>query len=231
MKENQDKKKNNKLVAVIAIATLLVGVIGATYAYFVSQIGPAATANVTLTTGTNDVVTFSTGSAITIGPLTQANFGSGAGDKSGTTTAVASLKANNQANVATSKYCYKAYLTITTNNLVYTSGSTPELVLNVVKRVYQNKSAVTTTGTATSTTNLITNKDITTGTTTVNFPTTADGSTTSVGKHTFLATTKNLVTTDVFDVTVTFKNLNSDQQLNTGKTFSAVIHIENMACS
>ena len=218
MEENQNKKKNSKVLAVIAIATLLVGVIGATYAYFVGQIGGPATANVTLTTGTNDVVTFSAGSAITIGPVTQANFGEGAGDKSGSTTATAKLKANNQANVPTNSYCYQAYLTVSTNTFAYTvNSSTPELLLNVTKN-----------GTA-----VITNKDITTGTATVYFPTANNGTT---YKHTFAATTKNTTTTDTFNVTVTFKNLSTDQSSttgtnNTGKTFTGVIHIENVACS
>ena len=217
MEGNQNKNNKSKVLAVIATVTLLMGVIGATYAYFAAQIGAAKTANVTLTTKTTDTVTFSTGSAIS-NTATQQNFYEGAGDLLiGTTTAQAQLKANNNASVPTNTYCYLAYYTVT-DPLAYTvNSSTPELLLNVTKN-----------GTA-----VITNKDITTGTATVYFPTANNGTT---YKHTFAATTKNTTTTDTFNVTVTFKNLSTDQSSttgtnNTGKTFTGVIHIENVACS
>ena len=223
MEENQDKKKNNKLVAVIATATLLMGVIGATYAYFAAQIGDAKTANVTLTTKTTDTVTFSTGSAIS-NTATQQNFYEGAGDLTiGTTTAQAQLKANNSAAVATNTYCYLAYYTIT-NGLAYTvNSSTPEVVMTVTKKTNTN-SAVT----------VYQNVDVTTAKTCYFPKTNASGTLstcqTSAIKHTFVATSAGATTTDLFNITVVFKNLSTDQQANTNKQYKGVVHIENVAC-
>ena len=47
-----ENKKNTILLTVIAVATLLVAVVGATFAYFTAQGGTGTSANVTVTTGT-----------------------------------------------------------------------------------------------------------------------------------------------------------------------------------
>ena len=211
MKKNNQDNRKNVVFAAIAIATLIVAIIGATYAYFVAQVGSGATANVTLTTRTTDSLTFSTGSAITIGPVTQANFAQGAGNKSGSTTGTVQLKANANSSAT---YCYSAYLKVTTNNFVYSTAptNTPELTVTAQK----------------NSTTVLSSRDITTAAVNsqVNFPTALNGSTV---KHTITATAGN-TTTDNWTVTVTFVNLNSDQNSNTGKTFQATIYFENTAC-
>ena len=220
MEGNQNK---NKVLAVIATVTLLMGVIGATYAYFAAQIGGAKTANVTLTIPTTDTVTYSTGSAIT-NTATQQNFYQGAGDLTlGTTTAQAQLKASSSAAVPTNTYCYLAYYTVT-NGLAYTvNSSTPEVVMTVTKKI-NSGSAVT----------VYQNVDVTPARTCYFPKTNASGTLstcqTSAIKHTFNATSAGATTTDLFNITVVFKNLSTDQQANTNKTYKGVVHIESVAC-
>ena len=202
------EKKNTISYTVIAIIVLLVAVIGATFAYFQAQIGAGATANVTVTTQTTDSLAFNAAN-ITVGPVTQANFGSGAGNKSQSGSASVVLTASN---TGSSTYCYTAGLSVTSNDFVYTvNNSTPELTVTASKNG----------------TNVISNYDITTLTTgTVSFPTALNGSTT---KHTITATPSS-TTTDSWLVTVTFINLNSDQQANTGKTFSGNVVFTKVTC-
>ena len=70
----------NKKLIIIIIIVLLLSISGLTLAYFVGQIGPGATTNVTLTSKTVDNLTFSKGNDITIGPVTQQNFTQGSGN-------------------------------------------------------------------------------------------------------------------------------------------------------
>ena len=203
-----ERKRNTMYITIIAVIVLLVAVIGATFAYFQAQIGAGATANVTVTTQTTDSLAFNA-TSITVGPVTQANFGSGSGNKSQSGNASVVLTSSN---TASSTYCYTAGLTVTSNNFVYTvNNSTPELTVSATK----NSTAV------------LTNYDITTKTSgTVSFPTALNGSTT---KHTITAASGS-TTTDTWVITVTFINLNSDQQGNTGKTFTGNVVFTKVAC-
>ena len=126
----KEKLLENKKVIIILIVFLLLSISGITLAYFVGQIGPAASTNVNLTSRTVDNLTFQTGNNITIGPVNRANFAQGSGNKSGSTTAKATLKANTGTNNSTENY--NVYLKITSNNFVYTTANnTAELVLKV----------------------------------------------------------------------------------------------------
>ena len=109
--------ENKKLIIIIVIV-LLLSISGLTLAYFVGQIGSSATTNVNLTTKTVDNLTFTTGNDITIGPVNQSNFAQGSGNKSGSTTASATLKANTGNNSATNTY--NVYLKIVSNILLVT---------------------------------------------------------------------------------------------------------------
>jgi hypothetical protein len=57
--EERNNKSNTMLLTVIAIATLLVAVIGATFAYFTSRIQDVETASTVLLKGTNLTISFS----------------------------------------------------------------------------------------------------------------------------------------------------------------------------
>ena len=207
MKQIVNRIKNinniNKMILIIVI-TILLFIIGTTYAYFAGQIGPGATTNVNLTSKTVDNLTFTTGSDITIGPVTQANFAQGSGNKSGSTTAQAILRARSDASAT---YYYRVYLLISDNDFEYTSGTTPELKLNITKNG----------------TTIINNQDITTTTGIIEIPSALGGSNL---KQTISANA-GAITTDTWQVTVTFVNLNSDQSANGGKTFKAMLYIEN----
>ncbi len=59
--EERDNKSNTMLLTIIAIATLLVAVIGATFAYFTAQITGQETASTIKVTGSNLTITFADG--------------------------------------------------------------------------------------------------------------------------------------------------------------------------
>ncbi len=208
-------KKKSKEYLVIAIAILSVIAIGFTVAYFQGQIGAGATANVTVTAKTTDVLTFSKGSDINV-TATQSNFGSGAGNRTGSTTATATLLANNDTNSATNTY--NVYLFIQSNSFTYTTSptNTPELMLTITN---PNNQAVTSlTGLTYTTSGGVSGFDVTTKSGLIQIA--SNYSITSTGTK-----------TDTWNVTVTFVNLNSDQQFNTGKTFEGRIIIQKDAIS
>lgn len=69
------EKKNTVLLTVIAIATLLVAVVGATFAYFASSASNDSTTNITATTAKAvDVFRASTAGDLTLDQLTYANM-------------------------------------------------------------------------------------------------------------------------------------------------------------
>ena len=61
-----DNKKNTILLTVIAVATLLVAVVGATFAYFTAQGGDAVSKQVNVITGTAGNSSFAIDGAINI---------------------------------------------------------------------------------------------------------------------------------------------------------------------
>ena len=204
-------KNNKKQYLIIAIAILSVITIGFTLAYFQGQIGSGATANVTVTTKTTDVLTFNKGNDIAI-TATQANFGQGAGNRSGSTTATATLLANNDTNSATQTY--NVYLYIQSNDFIYTTyptANTPELMLTITN---PNNQAVTS----------LTDLTYTTSGGVSGFDITAKSGLIQIASNYTITSTGTK--TDTWNVTVTLINLNSDQQLNTGKTFSARVIIQ-----
>ena len=204
----------NKKILIIIIIVLLLSISGLTLAYFVGQIGNPATANVTLTSRTVDNLTFQTGNNITIGPVNQANFAQGSGNKSGSATVSATLKANTGTNSATENY--NVYLKITSNNFVYTtSNNTAELVLKVTNPAGNSQ---TISGLTSVTSGGVTGYDITTKQGLIPIASNYQITTTS---------TK----TDTWTVEVYFINLNSDQQANSAKTFNAQIIIGKDALS
>ncbi len=204
-------KKKSKEYLVIAIAILSVIAIGFTVAYFQGQIGSGATANVTVTSKTTDVLTFNKGNDINI-TATQSNFGQGAGNRSGNTTATATLLANNDTNSATQTY--NVYLYIQSNDFIYTTyptANTPELMLTITN---PNNQAVTS----------LTDLTYTTSGGVSGFDITAKSGLIQIASNYTITSTGTK--TDTWNVTVTLINLNSDQQLNTGKTFSARVIIQ-----
>ena len=205
----KEKLLENKKILIVLIVVLLLSISGLTLAYFVGQIGPAATTNVNLTTKTVDNLTFTTGNNITIGPVNQANFAQGSGNKSGSTTAKATLKANTGNNSATNTY--NVYLKIKSNNFAYTTANnTAELVLKVTNPAGNTQ---TISGLTSVTSGGVTGYDVTI----------KQG---IIPIATDYAITTTSTKTDTWTVAVYFINLNSDQQANSAKTFNAELVIE-----
>lgn len=201
-------KKNTLLLTVIAIATLLVAVVGATFAYFSAQTGEGASAPVTVTTSTADSLEYGSFGAITIN-ATQQNFYEGAGSLSGETTGNVTLKANNDNSAS---YCYTAILNVAQNDFVYTTEAhTPELLFSINK----NSTAI------------MTDYDVTVATAgAINIPTVTGGSE-MVHKITAGA---GATVSDSWNARVVLVNLETDQQDNTNKQFVATLNFTSVEC-
>ncbi len=137
-------KKNTLLLTVIAVATLLVAIVGATFAYFTAQVGNGAQAEIKVETKTVDIATiFQELDDIKI-IATQENFAKGKGSLRGETTGYVSFVPTNDAGVQekTRNYCYNVDIEISSNDFEYSLPKThgisndanyPELVLNIWK--------------------------------------------------------------------------------------------------
>ena len=206
------KKTNEKkalMLSAVAIITLIVVVIGATYAYFQAQGGGSGNTNVNVQTATTDNLSFQVGSAISL-TANQEDFGSGMPNKSGSTTASATLTANNATNNATRNYYI--YLDITSNDFEYTTiNNQAELLLKITD---PTGAEVTTLGSLErKTSGGVTGFDITTSTGLI---TIADN---------YEITSTGTVTQE-WQIEVIFANLDSDQNANTGKSFTANLIIQ-----
>ena len=125
----EKSKKNAIVLSIVAVVTLITLVVGATYAYFKAQGGTGSSTEVKVTTYTTDMLTFTTGNAISL-YADQSSFGSDKGSLSGETFAKATLVANNKTNEATDNYY--VYFNIENNTFKYTLGEDkPELILTV----------------------------------------------------------------------------------------------------
>lgn len=128
-------KKNTLLLTVIAIATLLVAVVGATFAYFSAQVGKEASTTMNVTTSSEDTLTYNGFEPIYIianqtnfaqvgeltGQLTEKKIGS----QKGIAKATVELRAGttNEGTGSTTPYCYNATIDITTNGFKYAEYS------------------------------------------------------------------------------------------------------------
>ena len=204
--------KNEKKVLVLSflgVITFIAVVVGATYAYFTAQGGGTGNINVNANTATTDNLSFQTGSAISL-TANQEDFYQGAENKSGETFARATLTANNATNNATRNYY--VYLNIESNDFEYTTvDKQAEILLKVTD---PDGAEVTTLGSLErKTSGGVTGFDITTSTGLI---TIADN---------YEITSTSTVTQD-WNIEVIFANLDSDQNANTGKSFSASLIIQ-----
>lgn len=217
------ENKKSTIITAIALLLLLVMVGGATYAFFQAQGGDTATTGVTVKSYTTDSLTFSTGSAISL-TADQITFTSSSTSISGSTTAKAELLANNKDNTAT--YYYDVVLSVNTNNFVYTTdANTAELILTVTD---PDGNALTTLGSLTSVSVTDVNSTSISG-----FDITGVTGDITIASNYAITNTISDTLTDAtnheWNVTVTFVNLNSDQENNTGKNFDATLTISRTA--
>ena len=125
----EKNKKQALILSIVAVVTLIALVVGATFAYFKAQVGTGSSTEVKVTTYTTDMLTFTTGNAISL-YADQSSFGQEKGSLSGETFAKATLVANNKTNEATDNYY--VYFNIENNTFKYTLGNDkPELILTV----------------------------------------------------------------------------------------------------
>ena len=214
-----DRKKLEKYLIIGAIA--IFAIVSVTYAFFQAQLDDGASTNVNLDTGTTDSLTFDVGDDISLS-INQFNFGVGAGNLSSNATASATLLANNSSNTAT--YTYYVYFKINSNEFTYTtSDSKPEIILTVTDPTGQPVTSIDgltyvqniQTTTSDGSTQTVSGFDITTATGTF-----AVASAYSITADSTTPTTQN------WNFTATFINLDSDQQGNTGKAMDAEIIIQ-----
>lgn len=197
-------KKKTTILIVVAVVVILLVVIGATFAYFITQNADDTDIPTRVTTNTTDSLTFAIDKDLSITASID-NFASGMDSLSDTSVVTATLKANDNTNNAT--YYYDVYLDITTNDFGYTtSDNTPELLLSITD---PNGNPVTTLGNLTYTTiNGVSGFDITTSSGSI-----------AIADEYEISTTSTKI--DSWNVTITFVNLDSDQNANTGKGLSA----------
>ena len=213
-----ENRKNTILLTVIAVATLLVAVVGATFAYFTAQGDREVQTPVNVQTANTSNGSFVTNGSITIN-ANQENFYEGAGNQTKTATATVTYTASS---TAASNFCYTVGLQVTANNFVYTTAPTNTPELTFTARKSANAADLT------SATTMINQRDITTTTasTTIQVPNTAEG---SDFVHQIDATEGQTIN-DQWDFTVTLVNLSSDQNENTGKSFTGQIVFTHVEC-
>ena len=225
-----DNTKNPILLTVIAVATLLVAVVGATFAYFTAQGGKAAQAEVTVKTGTAASTSFGTWDAIAI-YADQTTFAQGAGDATGSSTGEVSWTAPGATQTYTPTeaertMCYTATLQINTNTFVVSSTNTTGLPELVFKAEMGKLTGETGAKQFTSEKVVINDLDITTTKTNIQIPTTAGG---KEYVHKLVADAGKTVN-DAWKLTVTLKNLDVDQNDNAGKEFTGAVVFDKATC-
>ena len=227
-----ENRKNTILLTVIAVATLLVAVVGATFAYFTAQGTGSQQKEIEVTSETIDSMAFYIDKNIDI-EATTANFTDGGSDVTDTITATATFNANNS---QAAEFCYTVDLIVSSNTFDYTVLNTerlPELTLHVTKDA---ETAGTPTDIIAVPTTEADAGDLTGDSpSTINIPTTAGGSN---YKHKISADAGERIV-DTWKVTVTFVNHDFDQsspgeqgtgEVNTGKEFRATLKFSSTAC-
>ena len=219
-----ENKKNTILLTVIAVATLLVAVVGATFAYFTAQGGTGTSANVTVTTGTAASSDFGTFGAINI-YADASTFAKGKPDATGTTTGTVSWTAPGATTTTTPSeadrsFCYTASLNITANTFTVSAANTENL--NELEFTAKKGDTVLLDKVS------LVDFDTKTGKTgTIQIPTTVNG---SEYTHKLVADAGASVT-DNWTITVTLKNLAMNQNENTGKQLTGQIAFTKTNCA
>ena len=205
MKKFNLKLNKTKTLILVGIITLLLFVGGATYAYFAfSSAGPTQ-GNMEIISNTVDNLMFNIEKEIYINANLN-NFGEGMSDLHDDTDATATLIPNNYDNEATAMY--NIYLIIESNDLEYTTNNqTPELLLNVTDPNGKRLENIT------GLVHYDNGFDITTRT--GGFLIASD----------YVITASNLAEIQTWNVEITLVNLDSNQNANMNKTFSAKLYL------
>ena len=194
-----------KILIITLIVTISVFLIGISYAYFQNQFGDDARSELEILSGTVDNLFFDIEKPLYIN-ASVFNFGSGKGNIQDDADATATLVPNNTTYEATASY--NIYLVIEENELEYTTEEhTPELVFNVTDPNGNEVENIT------GLLHYENGFDITTRT--GGFLIASD----------YVIEANNAVTNQVWNISIEFVNLDSNQNANLDKNFSAKIYM------
>ena len=219
-----ENKKNTILLTVIAVATLLVAVVGATFAYFTASGAQETTGNVTVSTGTAASSEFGVIKDLNL-YANASTFAQGGKDVTGETTGSVKWTAPGATSTTTPSeadrsFCYTAALNITTNTFTVSVANTEKLnelefTAKKGEKVLLDKVSLVDFDTKAGKTGSI------------NIPTTAGG---SEYTHKLIADAGASLT-DNWTITVTLKNLDMNQNENTGKQLTGQIAFTKVNCA
>ena len=219
-----ENKKNTILLTVIAVATLLVAVVSATFAYFTASGAQGTTGNVTVSTGTAASSEFGVIKALNL-YADASTFAQGGKDVTGETTGSVKWTAPGATSTTTPSeadrsFCYTAALNITTNTFTVSVANTEKLnelefTAKKGEKVLLDKVSLVDFDTKAGKTGSI------------NIPTTAGG---SEYTHKLIADAGASLT-DNWTITVTLKNLDMNQNENTGKQLTGQIAFTKVNCA
>ena len=219
-----ENKKNTILLTVIAVATLLVAVVGATFAYFTASGAQGTTGNVTVSTGTAASSEFGVIKALNL-YADASTFAQGGKDVTGETTGSVKWTApgatqEHTPDEAERSFCYTAALNITANTFTVSAANTEKL--NELEFTAKKGSTVLLDKVS------LVDLDTKVGKTgSINIPTTAGG---SEYTHKLIADAGASLT-DEWTITVTLKNLDMNQNENTGKQLTCQIAFTKVSCA
>ena len=219
-----ENKKNTILLTVIAVATLLVAVVGATFAYFTASGAQGTTGNVTVSTGTAASSEFGVIKALNL-YADASTFAQGGADVTGETTGTVKWTApgatqEHTPDEAERSFCYTAALNITANTFTVSAANTEKL--NELEFTAKKGSIVLLDKVS------LVDLDTKVGKTgSINIPTTAGG---SEYTHKLIADAGASLT-DEWTITVTLKNLDMNQNENTGKQLTGQIAFTKVSCA
>jgi len=219
-----ENKKNTILLTVIAVATLLVAVVGATFAYFTASGSQGTTGNVTVSTGTAASSEFGVIKALNL-YADATTFAQGGDDVTGETTGSVKWTApgatqGHTPDEAERSFCYTAALNITTNTFTVSVANTEKL--NELEFTAKKGEIVLLDKVS------LVDFDTKAGKTgSINIPTTAGG---SEYTHKLIADAGASLT-DEWTITVTLKNLDMNQNENTGKQLTGQIAFTKVNCA
>ena len=219
-----ENKKNTILLTVNAVATLLVAVVGATVAYFTASGAQGTTGNVTVSTGTAASSEFGVIKALNL-YADATTFAQGGDDVTGETTGTVKWTAPGATSTTTPSeadrsFCYTAALNITTNTFTVSVANTEKL--NELEFTAKKGDVVLLDKVS------LVDMDTKAGKTgSINIPTTANGS-----EYTHkLVADAGASLTDNWTITVTLKNLDMNQNENTGKQLTGQIAFTKVKCA
>lgn len=208
-----DKKKKTIVWLVLFIFLITMFLTIATYAYFATQDYYSGTFNVELTSKGVDTLAFSSSEDVNI----SANVNNFSMDFGHDVTGEAIVRANLETTKASTEYCYEVSVKLPDEEVfTYSNGTTPELVLNILK---SNDDAFYE--------NIITDMDITTKTGLIKIPV----SNNSLNYKHVISTTKNVPKSDYWKAQITLKWFeNVDQTINDLKTYNATLKANIIDC-